>query len=323
MGAPISDVAIPDGSGPFWFELPDASEIHVERLAPRQPVATAPELEPEEPSPEEPSPEEPEPEEPEPEPELEPEEREEPEPEEPEPEPVPEPRQARGWTDPWGFELSELAAERRRRRAARERDRRNAAQTALLLPFARAAAYQSRRALAILAGGALLAGVAAGAGHGDGRAVHPAAVNASARFAALPRPSGYAQRTVPPAYLRLYLRAASQYGLDWNVLAAVGQIESRSGSSTLPGVSSGTNAAGAAGPAQFEASTWRRFGVDVDGRGQIDPYDPADAITSMAAYLKASGAPQDWRAALYAYNHSPAYVDAVLALSRRLVGPPA
>jgi hypothetical protein len=37
----------------------------------------------------------------------------------------------------------------------------------------------------------------------------------------------------------------------------------------------------------------------------------------MAAYLKASGAPQNWSAALYAYNHSNAYVDAVLVLSRR------
>lgn len=136
---------------------------------------------------------------------------------------------------------------------------------------------------------------------------------------AVPAPSGFAQQTIPAAYLRLYVRAGRQYGLDWSVLAAVGQVESRSGTSALPGVSAGTNWAGAAGPAQFEAATWRRFGVDADGRGQIDPYDPADAITAMAAYLKASGAPEDWRAALYAYNHSTAYVDAVLAMRGRLV----
>ena len=52
--------------------------------------------------------------------------------------------------------------------------------------------------------------------------------------------------------------------------------------------------------------------------GRPNPYDPADAITSMAAYLKAQGAPQDWRQALYSYNHSWGYVDAVLSLSRRL-----
>ena len=78
---------------------------------------------------------------------------------------------------------------------------------------------------------------------------------------------------------------------------------------------------GAAGPAQFLASTWARYGVDADGQGTISPYDPADAITAMAAYLKASGAPEDWGAALFAYNHSTAYVADVLALSRRYVGP--
>jgi membrane-bound lytic murein transglycosylase B len=53
---------------------------------------------------------------------------------------------------------------------------------------------------------------------------------------------------------------------------------------------------------------------------RIDPYDPADAITAMAAYLKASGAPDDWRGALFTYNHSQPYVDSVLALARQLRG---
>jgi uncharacterized protein YjlB len=37
----------------------------------------------------------------------------------------------------------------------------------------------------------------------------------------------------------------------------------------------------------------------------------------MAAYLKASGAPEHWRRALYTYNHSHTYVKSVLALSDR------
>lgn len=58
----------------------------------------------------------------------------------------------------------------------------------------------------------------------------------------------------------------------------------------------------------------------VDGHRRIlgNRYDPADAIPSMAAYLKASGAPANWPAALYAYNHSYTYVANVLRLSRRL-----
>ena len=68
-------------------------------------------------------------------------------------------------------------------------------------------------------------------------------------------------------------------------------------------------------------TTWARYGVDADGRGTIDPYDPTDAITAMAAYLKASGAPQNWRQALYTYNHSIPYVNAVISLSRLYLGP--
>jgi membrane-bound lytic murein transglycosylase B len=129
--------------------------------------------------------------------------------------------------------------------------------------------------------------------------------------------TAFARSEIPASYLRLYLRAAAEYDLDWATLAAVGQIESRQGRSVFPGVTSGTNTAGAAGPAQFLSATWDRYGVDGDSDGQINPYDPADAIPSMAAYLRASGAPEDWPKALFAYNHSQSYVDSVLAMSRR------
>jgi hypothetical protein len=132
-----------------------------------------------------------------------------------------------------------------------------------------------------------------------------------------PEASPYALRTIPSNYLQDYWKAAEEYGLGWTKLAAVGQIESDQGRSETPGVSTGTNTAGAAGPAQFLGTTWARFGVDADGRGPANPYDPADAITAMAAYLKASGAPENWRGALFTYNHSTAYVNAVLALSNR------
>ena len=82
----------------------------------------------------------------------------------------------------------------------------------------------------------------------------------------------------------------------------------------------GTNADGASGPAQFLAGTWERFGLDGDGDGARSPHEPADAIHAMASYLRASGAPQDWRAALRSYNHSDAYVDAVEKLAASLRG---
>lgn len=132
-----------------------------------------------------------------------------------------------------------------------------------------------------------------------------------------PHPSDFAVQTIPTAYLHLYWRTADRYGLDWTKLAAVGQVESDQGRSQAAGVAEGTNRAGAAGPAQFVRTTWAAYGVDADGRGSINPYDPADAIATMARYLKASGAPLNWHAALFAYNHSHAYVDDVLTLSRR------
>ncbi|GGS99058.1 hypothetical protein GCM10010156_66500 [Planobispora rosea] len=131
---------------------------------------------------------------------------------------------------------------------------------------------------------------------------------------------------VPLAMLRLYVAAAPTCpGLSWSVLAAIGKIETDHGRSTLPGVKSGTNHAGAAGPMQFLISTWggkaklkagsigSGYATDGDGDGWADVYNPADAIFAAAKYLCAHGAPADLKKAIFAYNHSDAYVASVLA----------
>ncbi len=122
---------------------------------------------------------------------------------------------------------------------------------------------------------------------------------------------------IPPDYLALYEAAASRYALGptgWSVLAAVGNVECDHGRSSAVGCGRGEhNSSGAMGPAQFLPATWARYGVDGDGDGDRDVWDPPDAIFGMANYLRASGAPEDWRAALYAYNHAGWYVDKVLA----------
>lgn len=120
---------------------------------------------------------------------------------------------------------------------------------------------------------------------------------------------------IPAQYLRLYRQAAVTYDLGadgWSYLAAVGKVECDHGRSRLPGCHSGANTAGARGPAQFLSPTWAAFGVDGDRDGDRDVYDPADAIHGMANYLRASGAPRDWRRALFAYNHAGWYVDQVV-----------
>jgi cell wall-associated NlpC family hydrolase len=128
-------------------------------------------------------------------------------------------------------------------------------------------------------------------------------------------PSKEARTSIPAAYLALYEQAGLASGLPWQLLAAVGKVECDHGQRPDPScsVQGVENKAGAGGPMQFLAATWASYGLDADGDGNADRWDPVDAVFSAANYLRASGAPNDIPAALYAYNHSQAYVDEVLA----------
>jgi hypothetical protein len=137
-------------------------------------------------------------------------------------------------------------------------------------------------------------------------------------------PSAAARADIPTSYLHLYRQAARRCpGLSWSVLAAIGKVESDHGRSPLPGVRSGWNTAGAAGPMQFgigvgrAGNAWARYGADFNHDGQRSVYDPGDAIPAAAWYLCAAGAPRRLDRALYAYNHSWAYVAKVKAIAAR------
>jgi cell wall-associated NlpC family hydrolase len=127
---------------------------------------------------------------------------------------------------------------------------------------------------------------------------------------------------VPAAWVTLYQQAASRCpGLDWSVLAAIGTVESGSGTSTQPGVWSGANAAGAEGPMQFEPATFASYAVvGPGGTSPPSPYDPVDAVYTASALLCADGAGSTagLRSAVADYNHSDTYVDIVLTLSLAL-----
>jgi hypothetical protein len=74
-----------------------------------------------------------------------------------------------------------------------------------------------------------------------------------------PNATSAATSKIPPAMLALYQEAAATCsGLPWTILAAIGTVESDNGRSTLPGVHSGANVAGAEGPMQFEPATFSR-----------------------------------------------------------------
>ena len=112
---------------------------------------------------------------------------------------------------------------------------------------------------------------------------------------------------LPPAtLLRYYGAAERRFGVRWNVLAAVNFVESAFNKLR------NNSATGAQGPMQFMPATWRAYGLGGDIR------DPHDAIFGAANYLRANGAPGDNRRALFHYNPSPLYVDAVLRYAREI-----
>lgn len=130
--------------------------------------------------------------------------------------------------------------------------------------------------------------------------------------------SGVGPTLIPPAMLVLYRAAAATCpGLSWTVLAAVGEVESDHGRSALPGVQSGRNQAGAEGPMQFEPATFARYDLPVPpgGADPPSPYDATDSVYAAARMLCADGGADPARLgdALFAYNHSQAYVAQVLA----------
>jgi membrane-bound lytic murein transglycosylase B len=111
---------------------------------------------------------------------------------------------------------------------------------------------------------------------------------------------------VPMFLLPIYKAAAVQYGVPWQILAAINEIE------TNYGADQSVSSAGAVGWMQFMPETWMQYGVDALNAGYADPYNPIDAVFAAARYLRAAGAATDLRRAILAYNHSEEYVDSVM-----------
>ena len=121
---------------------------------------------------------------------------------------------------------------------------------------------------------------------------------------------------IPPFLLPIYQAAGTAYGIPWQVLAAINEVE------TDYGRDLSVSSAGAEGWMQFLPAEWAQYGVDANGDGYKDPYNPADAIFAAARYLRAAGGSTNIRAAVYSYNHSQAYVGSVMLRAQLLGGTP-
>ena len=97
----------------------------------------------------------------------------------------------------------------------------------------------------------------------------------------------------------LWHRAGATYGVPWQVLAAINKIESNFGRNMGP------SSAGAVGWMQFMPDTWLRWGVDANGDGVADPWNPDDAIFAAGRYLAASNGASDIRRAVSSPTTTP------------------
>ena len=162
---------------------------------------------------------------------------------------------------------------------------------------------------------------------------------------------------IPSAALYSYRRAETLLSkadksckLPWNLVAAIGRVESnhgRTNGNTLsaeglaqPGIyGAPLNGNGVAkisdtdkgaldkdtvwdravGPMQFIPGTWTNVAVDSDNDGKKNPQDIDDAATAAGIYLCAGSDDLSTdggaRSAVHRYNHSNSYVDLVMKIS--------
>ncbi len=136
---------------------------------------------------------------------------------------------------------------------------------------------------------------------------------ATAGVASVPStPAPASVSDIPSDYLALYRQAAFAYGVPWQLLAAIGKVESdhgRNPNAYRP------NEAGAQGPMQFIPSSWARYRW-ASGSTNPDINNARDAIFAAAAYLRVAGAPGDLPRAIFSYNHAAWYVEMVLRQMR-------
>lgn len=125
------------------------------------------------------------------------------------------------------------------------------------------------------------------------------------------RPTESVSHDDPTEFRPIYQAAGQQFGIPWQLIEAVHQVETGKSGSTA-----NRSYAGATGPMQFMPGTWNAYAIDGNGDGVADITDVTDAIYTGANYLAKSGADEGrYDEAIYNYNHSQSYVNTVKTIA--------
>jgi hypothetical protein len=162
-------------------------------------------------------------------------------------------------------------------------------------------------------------------------------------------PSALATAEIPAVLLPRYEEAPACSGLPWQVVAAIGYVESRHASTGVARIEPATGNVAppivgialdghgvaairvppggspwhsdrvwdhAVGPMQFITATWARWGVDASGDGVASPHNAFDAIATAGRYLcagkKSLSGTGELKLAIGRYNNSATYVRSVM-----------
>ena len=117
----------------------------------------------------------------------------------------------------------------------------------------------------------------------------------------------------PESWRSFYQSVGPRFGVPWQVLEAIHQVESGKSCHT-----NRTSSGGAVGPMQFLPSTWRRYQWDCSGDGIADITNAYDSICTAAHYIGTGLTGYSLERSIYSYNHSWAYVDKVMRIAREI-----
>ena len=131
-----------------------------------------------------------------------------------------------------------------------------------------------------------------------------------AASASQPAATTTASNSIPADYLALFKQTGQRYGVPWVILAGIGKVESNDGQSNLPGVHSGQNGFGAAGPMQIGIG-----GASTDTWGGAPVHPASEVVSGVATDANGDGIASVYETnvsgAIFAYNHLSSYVQQV------------